>query len=282
MGSASRVTSWLASVDDEQRHLLRAVTLDGESLHRVGGAANAKGSLSFGIPALDAQLPQGLPDRGVIELAGREGLGGSTRFALQLCAAALQRHARSGPMGQEVAAWGAWVEPCADPHGSTPHAPTLHAPGVAATGIPLERFLVVRPPPRDVARVTARLVGSGQLAAVVVHRAGVLGVEGEAATARWDVAVRRWALASEQYGTLVILVSDRATARREALPVAMRIELWRPHPQRIGGRVTKDRRGVGSPSFEVPLSALRVRPTGEEARPEEADAESSAPLRVVG
>jgi recombination protein RecA len=199
------------------------LAIAGRPIADPGEAPRAK-PLALGIDVLDAALPDaGLPRAAVVEVAGSAGLGGITRLALAACHAA-QR---------EDASWCAWVDPSA----------TLYAPGVRAAGVDLERLLVVRPEPEEMAKVAVRLVQSGVFSVVVLDRAGVPGAMPGRTRIRWPTAVRRLALAASESDATVLLVSTVEQARAEPLPVALRLELGRPAPERIAIRVTKDRRG---------------------------------------
>jgi recombination protein RecA len=132
---------------------------------------------------------------------------------------------------------------------------TLYAPAVADAGVELERLLVVRPGPDDIAKIAVRMAASRVCAVLVVDRSGVPGARVIAASIRWDIAVRRLALACEGTDTTVVLLSEIEQARAAALPVAMRLELTRPSADRLSVRVVKDRRGIDSGSRVVALSA---------------------------
>jgi recombination protein RecA len=185
-------------------------------------------------------LPDGgLPSSAVVELCGPSGLGGPTGVALSACAAAQQR-ARQ----EEEESWCAWID--------ASH--SLYAPGLARAGVDLDRLLVVRPDPEDVARVAVRLVQARLFSVVVVDRAGVPGAElAPSRRARWPTVVRRLALAAEQAETTILLLSRTATAQQQTLPVAMRLELGRPDPDRLRLRVAKDKRGRIAAARTIPF-----------------------------
>ncbi len=173
-----------------------------------------------------------LPRGAVVELAAPAGLGRMTGLALASCAAA-QAASREASLDGDCR-WCGWI----DPRGS------LHAPAVAEVGVDLERLLLVRPDPRDIAKVAVRMAASRALAVLVIDRAGVPGARVASERIRWDVAVRRLALAIENCDTTVILASELEQARAAPLPVAMRIELGRPRADRSTLQVVKDRRGI--------------------------------------
>ena len=58
-----------------------------------------------------------------------------------------------------------------------------------------------------------------------------------------ELLVRKLALAAEPCGTTVILLTDASRPRAAAWPVALRLELSRPRPERMTVRVAKDKRG---------------------------------------
>ncbi len=214
-------------------HLLDAQALE----------SSTTGSLPTGWVELDAALPDGgLPTSAVVELCGPSGMGRVTGVALSVCAAA-QARARE----QNEESWCAWI----DASGS------LYAPGLARAGVDLNRLLVVRPDPADIARVAVRLAQSRVFAVVVIDRASVPGAQlAPGRSIRWNTVVRRLALAASQAETSVLLLSTTATAQRETLPVAMRLELDRPGLDRLRLRVAKDKRGRlrGPRSIPLPMT----------------------------
>ncbi|HYQ15126.1 MAG TPA: hypothetical protein VEQ58_05205, partial [Polyangiaceae bacterium] len=147
-------------------------------------AAEPASGLSFGLPELDALLPDGgIPRGSVVELcaAGEGALG--TSLGLKACAQAqAEARARSGSTP-----WCAFVDPSG----------TLYGPGVAAAGVELSRLLVVRPPLSALSRVALRLAESEAFAVVVVDLAGVVGERVAASLGTWPRVVRRLALAIE-------------------------------------------------------------------------------------
>jgi len=198
--------------------------------------------LPTGLPELDAALPDGgLPSSAVVELCSPSGLGRITGVALSTCATA-QRRGKESATGEE--GWCAWIDSSS----------SLYAPGLARAGVDLDRLLVVRPDPADIARVAVRLVQSRIFSVVVVDRASVPGAElGPTRSIRWNIVVRRLALAAEQAATSILLLSTTATAQRQALPVAMRLELDRPGLDRLRLRIAKDKRGRLRGPQNIPL-----------------------------
>ncbi|MBW2458504.1 MAG: recombinase A [Deltaproteobacteria bacterium] len=229
------------------------------SPHDVGLRAKP---LPLGIQSLDAGLPDaGLPRGGVVEIGSPAGLGRATALALAACVSAQRGSAQRGSAqrasaqrasaqrasaqrasaqraslpatSEEDCAWCAWID--------SSH--TLYAPGVIQAGVELERLLVVRPDPEDIARIAVRVTASGAFSVVVIDRSGVPGAGLGDSRARWHIVVRRLALAAEANHTTVLLLSSTSVARKEALPTAMRLELSRPNHERLSLRITKDRRG---------------------------------------
>lgn len=236
--------------------------LDAATLVRLGQAGVLQGTnalappeaiLSLDWPELERVLPdRGLP-RGVIELASAGGArvskgvtrGGATTIALSAVRAV---HAA------DERAWCAWIT-----EASTP---SLFAPAVAQAGVDLERLLVVRPSPVDLARTVVKVAASGAFDLVVVDAPA--GLDGKlslpsGATARasrspsrvdGSVVIRKLALAAEEKGTTFIVLTNVDTARAVPWPVALRVEVER-RPEAIAVRVTKDRRGRASSQHVV-------------------------------
>jgi hypothetical protein len=220
--SPSDSTSSLAA---QLKPLLPGATTHGEPLPLVEGI----------------ELPRGA----VVELAAPMGLGRVTQLALRACANAQRRSRALAHDGEPR--WCGFVDPTG----------TLHAPAVAEAGVALERLLVVRPEPESIAKVAVRMATSRLFAVLVVDRCGVPGAELDAPRTRWDIAVRRLALACESTDTTVIVRSELERARSDALPVAMRIELTRPEAHLVCLRMVKDRRGVSGGARMLELAAGR-------------------------
>lgn len=224
--------------------------------------------LSLDWPELEHVLPdRGLP-RGVIEIAsaigkqGARGLqgvmrGGATTIALSAVRAVHAADARG---------WCAWIT---EAHGS--NASSLYAPAAAQAGVDLERLLVVRPSPADLARTVVKVASSGAFDLVVIDApsgldgrlsigsglasgfpAGLPQRAAGASRARVDgsVVIRKLALAAEEKGTTCIVLTNLYTARAAPWPVALRLEVER-RPEAIAVRVTKDRRGRASSQHVV-------------------------------
>lgn len=230
-------------------------TLDPAELARFGvlqgtnALALNEAVLSLDWPELEGVLPdRGLP-RGVIEIASpitKHGAmrGGATTIALSAVRAA---HAA------DAHGWCAWI--------TESNAPPLYAPAAAQAGVDLERLLVVRPTPADLARTVVKVASSGAFELVVVDAlsgldgklsiAGAAGKRG-ASRARVDgsIVVRKLALAAEEKGTSSIVLTNIFTARAVPWPVALRLEVER-RPEAIAVRVTKDRRGRASSQHVV-------------------------------
>ena len=229
--------------------------------------------LSLDWPELERVLPdRGLP-RGVIEIAspnashashashasnkngaGAVMRGGATTIALSAIRAV---HANANG-GHSRSRWCAWItESTAAP---------LYAPAVAQAGVDLDRLLVVRPEPVDLARAVVKVASSGAFDLVVIDAPN--GLDGKLALVssnangaraphtrpppRVDAAViiRKLALAAEERGTTFIVLTNLYTPRAVPWPVALRLEVER-RPEAIAVRVTKDRRGRASSQHVV-------------------------------
>lgn len=221
--------------------------------------ANESRILSLDWPELERVLPdRGFP-RGVVEIASsmtKEGVmrGGATTLSLEAVRAV---------QAADSHAWCAWV--------TETTAPSLYAPAVAEAGISLERLLVVRPEPSDLARTVVKIASSGACDLVVVDVPFGLdgrltipvsskaprGASGSRAKTRGrvdgSVVVRKLALASEEKGTTFLLLTNVYAPRSAPWPVALRLEVER-RPEAISIRVTKDRRGRSSSQHVVRLA----------------------------
>jgi recombination protein RecA len=254
----------MAAFAASKRELLEV--LDPSALARLASLGVAHGTnaltpeaennvLSLDWPELERVLPdRGFP-RGVVEIASpitKQGAmrGGATTIALS----AIRAVHRSDPR-----AWCAWI--------TEANAPPLYAPAVAQAGVDLERLLVVRPQPADLARTVVKVASSGAFDLVVVDAPA--GLDGRltiaadpgaktavrrpaASRARVDgsVVVRKLALAAEEQGTTFLVLTNVFTSRAVPWPVALRIEVER-RPEAIALRVTKDRRGRASSQHVV-------------------------------
>lgn len=254
----------MAAFATSKRELLEV--LDPTALARLASLGVAQGTsalspeaddniLSLDWPELERVLPdRGFP-RGVVEIASpitKQGAmrGGATTIALSAIRAVHKADPR---------AWCAWI--------TEANAPPLYAPAVAQAGVDLERLLVVRPQPADLARTVVKVASSGAFDLVVVDApAGLDGRLSIAADpngktairrtassrARVDgsVVVRKLALAAEEQGTTFLVLTNVFTSRAVPWPVALRIEVER-RPESIALRVTKDRRGRASSQHVV-------------------------------
>lgn len=204
-----------------------------------GGEGGASNILSLDWPELERVLPdRGFP-RGVIEIASPMSKGhgvavmpmrgGATTIALSAVRAV---HAGASGAG----GWAAWI--------TESNAPPLYAPAVVQAGVDLERLLVVRPSPADLARTVVKVASSGAFDLVVVDAPS--GLDGRIRT-RVDgaVVVRKLSLCAEEKGTTFIVLTNIFTSRAVPWPVALRLEVER-RPEAISVRVTKDRRGRAS------------------------------------
>jgi recombination protein RecA len=254
---------------------LADAALDAADL-RSGGQGGLSASRLLGWPELDALLPEGGLPPGVTELASDGALGGATGIALAAVFAAQRGNAE---------AVCAWVDPEA----------TLYAPGVALAGVDLSRLLVVRPPRAELSRIAVKVAASGAFDVVVVDLdpladAAAKPVEparhGRTETPPRslsnakptktpkaskpsksedkrrrafppEVLVRKLALAAEENGASILLLSNTRSGRAAPLPVALRLVVERPDPFVLSVEVTKDRRGRIGRRALVPL---RTRP----------------------
>jgi hypothetical protein len=203
-------------------------------------------SLVLSWPGLEEVLPDGGLPRGVVELAAPHALGGSTSIALAAVRA-----------GQERAggAWCAWIDP----------ERTLHAPGVVARGVDLARMLVVCPPRALLGRASLKIVAVGAFEVVVVdfdaisnatpHRPRDV-VTGKKKAWASEVLVRKLALAAEEGGTTVLLLTDATRKRAVPWPVALRLEMTRPSRSELSVRIAKDRRGRVGVAKTIPFRPL--------------------------
>jgi len=204
---------------------------------QLGTAATEVPSLSFGLPLLERLLPEArLPQGRVTELAVPSSGALGTTLALSACAAAQRRFVATDQdlgEGQGEGEFCAFVDPSS----------SLYAPGVAGAGLVLERLLVVRPPVERLGAVTLRLLRGDCFALVVVDTVGPVGRHLHVDLALWTRRVRQIALEIEGSRTAVLLLTDQDAPRRLPLPVARRIELRRPEPDRLQMRVQRDRFG---------------------------------------
>jgi recombination protein RecA len=208
---------------------------------------------------LDEALPDGgLPRGAVVELASPYGLSRSTSIALAACAAAQEEARLRGGEGTS-GAWCAWLEPSA---AGEEDRTSLFAPAAVRAGVDLGRLLVVRPPVDALVKVAARVAQGRVFSVIVVDLAGVPGRRPEVRLDRWVNPVRRLAMAIEGLETSVLLLTDALTPRALPLPVALRLEVDRPAPDRLRLTVAKDRHGRVAPPRSVPLS----RPAGGQER----------------
>lgn len=265
----------MAAVPAPKRELLDLLDLDASDasavarLARLGVAqgtnALAPEGLESNILSLDwPELERVLPDRGfprgVIEIASpitKHGAmrGGATTIALSAVRAV---HAA------DPRAWCAWI--------TEANAPPLYAPAVAQAGVDLDRLLVVRPQPADLARTVVKVAASGAFDLVIVDAPAGLdgrltirnaateprvaaastrdGRVGRVGRVDGSVVVRKLALAAEEKGTTFLVLTNLFTSRSVPWPVALRIEVER-RPESIAVRVTKDRRGRASSQHVV-------------------------------
>ena len=215
----------------------------GSKIDRADRALARPAGLSLDWPEVDALLPDGGLPRGVVEIATPRSLGGATSFALAAVRAAQRKDPR---------AWCAWIDPEA----------TLYGPGAARAGIDLSRLLVVRPPRAEIGRVAVKVCASRGLDVVVVDFdpipfAVVANARSKRRTIPEETIARRLALAAEEAGATVILLTD-ANAARAPMPVALRIEMTRTSAAGVTMRVAKDRFGRVGLARAVPFRPPRA------------------------
>ena len=192
-----------------------------------------------------------------MELASPRALGGSTSVALAAIRAAHAKDAR---------AWCAWI----DPEG------TLYAPGVAKAGVDLARLLVVRPPRAELGRIAVKVVTSRAFEIVAVDMDALPHSLATSAVAidpprraskrrAWpsEVLVRKLALAAEEGGVTILLLTDASASRAVPWPVSLRLELARPSREELSVRVAKDRHGRVGLAKTVPMRPRTARSVGD-------------------
>lgn len=210
---------------------------------RTGELTGNAPALPTGIEELDALLPDGgLPCSTVVELAVFGGAALGTSIALSACQSA-QAQGQSWTRLNHPN-WVAFVDPSG----------TLYAPGVAEMGVELSRLLVVRPPLEALSRVALRITESQVFSLVVVDLTGIPSNPVELALGSWPRIVRRLSMAVEGTSNSVVLITDGARPRPLPLPVAQRIELRRPEPNKLAVAVAKDRLGRVASSRSIAWS----------------------------
>ncbi len=125
--------------------------------------------------------------------------------------------------------------------------------------MPLERLLVVRPPTDALGRTAVRLVESRVFSVVVIDTVGVPGAALDVGLAAWPRVVGRLGMAASDSGSTVLLITDGEARRPLPLPVALRLELQRPQPDRLSVRIAKERRGRISPSRTIVWAKPRAK-----------------------
>jgi hypothetical protein len=206
-------------------------------------------------PELADVLPDGGFPRGVVELSSPHAVAGSTAVAL---AAVRSAQKKSAMQTHPNAIPAAWIDTDA----------TLYAPGVVNAGVDLTRLFVVRPPRAELGRIAVKVARSGAFDLLVVDVDAIAGVDANhetaqkqariASSSRMEVVVRKLALAAEDNGMTVILITDALRHRAVPWPVAMRLELER-RPGKIGVRVAKERHGrIGAKAW-LSLSTSEVK-----------------------
>lgn len=218
------------------KDVLRAI---GSRIHQGAEEAGSVPHLPLDWPELDALLPDGGLPRAVVELASLAPIPhaypGATSIALAALRATHRRDAR---------AWCAWIDPES----------TLYAPGLVQAGVELDRLLVVRPPPDKAARVAVKVVSSAAFEVVAIDMTSLVHASQRKRAWPPEVLVRKLALAAEQTGCTVLLLTEPGgTGRAMPWPVAMRVEIERTEDA-LQVRIPKERRGrVALRKTEVPM-----------------------------
>jgi recombination protein RecA len=198
-----------------------------------------EGVIPFGITELDRALPDGgIVRGGVVELSVSGDSSLSTSLSLSLIRS-FQKEGRASAAARTP--WCAFVDPSM----------SLYAPGVAALGIELERLLVVRPSSEAVGRVAIKLAESSVFSLVVVDTVGALGARVALSLKCFVRVIRRLSMAVDGTKHSVLLLTSSSEPRSLPLPVAQRLELFRPQRDRLLVRVAKDRRGRVTPARSV-------------------------------
>lgn len=199
------------------------------ALSRSPSEVRMPGVASATDPGAALLLSGDWPEGTVSELCLAGGWAGGTSLALHAC-----RHVQqAGVLFSREPSWCAFV----DPSGS------LYAPGVARAGVLLSHFLVVRPRPEDIVRVSLRLVESQSLPLVVIDLVGTPASPLEVPLAPWVRVVDRLMRALSGTSGRVLLLTDQAALRPVPLRVGFRVELERPAPERLAFRITRSREG---------------------------------------
>jgi hypothetical protein len=179
-------------------------------------------ALPPGCPALERAIG-GWPRPGLTELTGRPGSG---RLSLVLPAIHDLTH-RDRPVA------------VVDPFG------VLFPPGLASQAqLKLERLLVVQPAPERAGWAGEQIAASGCFE-LVIQLAGLrLGRSGP-----------RLTRAAERGGCAVVVISERS---EQALPAALRVEVWGRGPEGVRGRVLRRRGGRSGVRFTAPVALPRA------------------------
>ena len=204
--------------------------------------------LPWGIGAIDTLLPEGIPRGAVTELCAPMGLAHATRILLAMVRAAQQQQQ------QQREEWCAWIDPSR----------SLYAPGLVQAGIELPHLLVVQPDAKQLERVAVRMATSRAFRLIIVDRVGAPGCSPPKTRHHMNITVRRMALAVKGSDTTVVMLNSTTRARRESLPVALRIELGRPERHRFTVHVSKDRRGHVRSPIHLPIAALAINQNRDE------------------
>ncbi len=204
-----------AAVIAELRARIRALERAGPEAHGHHGAHGHYGDgaavapgLFFGLPALDAHLPEGLRLAGLHEIAGAKEVwddGAAAGFCLALLGRVLAARPRASAQGAGGVVL--WAARRAD----------LYAPGVAALGLDPGRLVLVR------ARRDAELLWVLEEGLRAPAFCALVGELGEAD----ETAARRLQLAAESAGRPCFLLRRRLFAARGAGAAPPALSRWR-------------------------------------------------------
>ena len=160
----------------------------------------------------------------VVELSALPGGGGLTCALLLLRAA--QARARAEGRSRHLCI----VDPSR----------ALCAPAIAALGVPLADLIVLQPDPDRLLRIAVRAQRSGVFSGLLVDASSAPDVS------RFDVPVRRLALACEESGAVCVLVTSSRARRGLPLPTAARA-LVEAEPGGLTVRFLKHKHGLRRP-----------------------------------
>jgi len=120
---------------------------------------------------------------------------------------------------------------------------SLHAPGLIRAGVELSRLVVIQPDVEAMGRVAVRMAESRLFGVLVIDTLGSPGFPADLPLGPWARVVRKLALAIENTGNSILLLTDGTLPRAVPLPVAQRIEVSRRGENELFARVARDQRG---------------------------------------